>query len=42
MDSNVVKRASYTSPELEIIVFEFNDIVTASGYVSDPNEDGEW
>lgn len=37
-----VKPTPYTSPELEIITFECNDIVTASGYVSDPNEDSEW
>ena len=44
MENKIVKSASYMSPEMEIMVFEFNDIVTTSGggYVSDPNEDSEW
>ena len=37
-----VKITYYVPAELEIIAFECNDIVTASGYVSDPNEDDEW
>jgi len=39
-----VKTSLYTPPELDIITFECNDIVTASGggYVSDENEDDNW
>lgn len=32
----------YVTPELEITVFEHNDIITSSGYVADPNEDSNW
>ena len=41
-----VKPTPYIPAELEIITFECNDIVTASGldddYVSDPNVDKNW
>lgn len=41
-----VKNPLYIPADLEIITFECNDIVTASGldddYVSDPNVDKNW
>ena len=37
-----VKKQPYLPVELEIITFECNDIVTASGYVSVPDEDTDW
>ena len=43
------KLTRYVTPELELITFENNDIITTSGgvgdgngYVSDPNEDTDW
>ena len=45
------KLTRYVTPELELIMFEHNDIITTSGgggagngngYVSDPNEDTDW
>jgi hypothetical protein len=37
-----VKSTPYTSPELEIIAFECNDIVTTSIPIPDENEDEIW
>ena len=37
-----VKNTHYIPPELDIVTFDCNDIVTASGYVSDENVDDEW
>lgn len=39
---NLKKKEFYESAEVELILFEFSDIVTASGDTTNPEDWDEW